>query len=218
MSTLTLEELLQLFEAAKGGRMYALFVLLGTSGMRLGEALGLRWEDVDLDGGRLFVKRALQRQTGKGLVFVEPKTARSRRTIHLTAIAVQALRQHQDYTGLMRAVARERWRESGHVFTSTVGAGMESGVVNDNLNRLLAKAGLPKIRVHDLRHTVATILLQGGAHPKLVQDLLGHSTVTLTLDTYSHVTPAMHLEVTRRLDDAMNASRLRTAQLPAAAE
>jgi site-specific recombinase XerD len=131
---------------------------------------------------------------------------------------VQALRQHQGYTELMRAVARERWRESGLVFTSTVGGGMESGVVNDNLNRLVAKAGLPKIRVHDLRHTVATILLQGGAHPKLVQDLLGHSTVTLTLDTYSHVTPAMHLEVTRRLDDAMNASRLRTAQLPAAAE
>jgi integrase len=218
MSTLTLEELLQLFEAARGGRMYALFVLLGTSGMRLGEALGLKWEDVDLDGGRLFVRRALQRQTGEGLVFVEPKTARSRRTVHLTDMAVQALRQHQDYTELMRAVARERWRESGLVFTSTVGGGMESGVVNDNLNRLLAKASLPKIRVHDLRHTVATILLQGGAHPKLVQDLLGHSTVTLTLDTYSHVTPAMHLEVTRRLDDAMNASRLRTAQLPAAAE
>jgi integrase len=215
MSTLTLEQLLQLFEAARGGRMYALFVVLGTSGMRLGEALGLKWDDIDLDGGRLFVRRALQRQTGLGLVFVEPKTARSRRTIHLTAVAVQALRQHQDYTKLMRAVARDRWRESGLVFTSTVGDGMEAGVVNDNLNRLLAKAGLPKIRVHDLRHTVATILLQGGAHPKLVQDLLGHSTVTLTLDTYSHVTPAMHLEATQRLDAAMNAGLRRLAELPA---
>jgi integrase len=88
---------------------------------------------------------------------------------------------------------------------------MEAGVVNDNLRRFLAKAGLPHIRVHDLRHTVATILLQGGAHPKLVQDLLGHSTVTLTLDTYSHVMPALHLEATRRLDEVM---RSRTGQLP----
>ena len=107
----------------------------------------------------------------------------------------------------MQAVARDRWRESGLVFTSTVGGPMEAGVVNDNLNRLLAQAGLPRIRVHDLRHTVATILLQGGAHPKLVQDLLGHSTITLTLDTYKHVTPAMHQEVTRRLDEALMSVR-----------
>ena len=218
MSTLTLEELLRLFETARGGRMYALFVLLGTSGMRVGEALGLKWEDVDLEGARLHVRRALQRQTGAGLVFVEPKTARSRRTVHLTAVAVQALRQHHGYTELMRAVAGDQWRESGLVFTSTVGGGMEAGVVNDNLKRLLVKAGLPKIRVHDLRHTVATILLQGGAHPKLVQDLLGHSTVTLTLDTYSHVTPALHLEATQRLDAAMGASLNRLTGLPAPAK
>jgi integrase len=218
MSTLTLDELLRLFEAARGTRMYAMFVLLGTSGMRLGEALGLKWEDIDLAGRRLVVRRALQRQTGNGLMFVEPKTSRSRRTIHLTAIAVEALIEHKDHTELLKQAARDRWRESGLVFTSTVGDGMEAGVVNDNLRRLLAKAGLPHIRVHDLRHTVATILLQGGAHPKLVQDLLGHSTVTLTLDTYSHVTPALHLEATRRLDEVMNARRADVARLPATAE
>jgi site-specific recombinase XerD len=218
MSTLTLEELLRLFEAARGGRMYGMFVLLGTTGMRVGEALGLKWDDVDLAGHRLVVRRAQQRHKGRGLVFVEPKTSRSRRTVHLTALAVEALEQHRTYTDLLRAAARDRWRESGLVFTSTVGDGMEAGVVNDNLNRLLAKAELPRIRVHDLRHTVATILLQGGAHPKLVQELLGHSTITLTLDTYSHVTPAMHQDLTRRLDDAMAAATtLRPAQLPGGA-
>lgn len=216
MSTLTLDELLRLFEAAKGGRMYGMFVLLGTSGMRVGEALGLKWDDIDLVGHRLVIRRAQQRHTGRGLVMVEPKTARSRRTVHLTALAVEALEQHREYTKLLKAAAGDRWRESGLVFTSTVGDGMEAGVVNDNLNRLLAKAGLPRIRVHDLRHTVATILLQGGAHPKLVQELLGHSTITLTLDTYSHVTPAMHQDLTRRLDDALAAAeRFRPAQLSA---
>lgn len=218
MSTLSLDELMRLFEAARGTRMYAVFVLLGTTGMRLGELLGLKWEDVDLAGRRLVVRRALQRQSGKGLLFVEPKTSRSRRTIHLTALAVEALGEHQSHTDLLRQVARDRWRESGLVFTSTVGDGMEAGVVNDNLRRLLAKARLPHIRVHDLRHTVATILLQGGAHPKLVQDLLGHSTVTLTLDTYSHVTPALHLEATRRLEDVMDARRREMARLPATVE
>jgi|SRR5579859_1362980 len=214
MSTLTLDELLRLFAAAKGGRMYGMFVLLGTTGMRVGEALGLKWEDIDLEGRRLVIRRAQQRHRGRGLVFVEPKTSRSRRTVHLTALAIEALKEHREYTKLLRAAARERWRGSGLVFTSTVGDGMEAGVVNDNLNRLLAKAGLPRIRVHDLRHTVATILLQGGAHPKLVQELLGHSTITLTLDTYSHVTPAMHQEVARRLDEAMSSPERQLAQLP----
>lgn len=214
MSTLTLDELLRLFGAARGGRMYGMFVLLGTTGMRVGEALGLKWDDVDLVGRRLVIRRAQQRHTGRGLVMVEPKTARSRRTVHLTELAVEALEEHREYTKLLRAAARDRWRESGLVFTSTVGDGMEAGVVNDNLNRLIAKAELPRIRVHDLRHTVATILLQGGAHPKLVQELLGHSTITLTLDTYSHVTPAMHQELARRLEEAMSSALARAPQLP----
>ena len=217
MATLTLDELMRLFEAAQGTRMYALFVLLGTTGMRVGEALGLKWEDVDLAGRRLVVRRALQRVGGHGLKFVEPKTSRSRRTVHLTELAVEALVTHRQHTDLLRQMARDRWRESGLVFTSTVGDGMEAGVVNDNLRRLLRKTGLPYIRVHDLRHTVATILLQGGAHPKLVQDLLGHSTVTLTLDTYSHVTPALHQEATRRLDEAITIARPRR-QIPSGVE
>jgi|SRR5919109_2462179 integrase len=218
MSTLEIDELMRLFEAARGTRMYALFVVLGTTGMRLGEVLGLKWDDIDLPGRRLVVRRALQRLAGRGMRFVEPKTSRSRRTVHLTGLAVEALVEHKERTDLLREVARDRWRESGLVFTSTVGDGMEAGVVNDNLRRLLAKAGLPHIRVHDLRHTVATILLQGGAHPKLVQDLLGHSTVTLTLDTYSHVTPALHQEATRRFDEAMKAGRADVARLPATVE
>ena len=113
-------------------------------------------------------------------------------------------------TGERRTPARERARFHQHG-----GAGMEAGVVNDNVSRLLNKADLPHLTDHDLRPTVATILLQRGAHPKLVQDLLGRSTVTLTLDTYSHVAPALHLEATRRLDEVMSARKGDAARLPA---
>lgn len=199
MRTLTVDQLLQLFEHTRGHRLHALWVLLATSGLRLGEALGLTWEDVDFDNGRLVVRRALRRQRGAGLVLAEPKTAKSRRTVHLASAATEALREHRRQQAQLE-LASERWLESGLIFTSLNGGPMESGVANDVLNRALIKLGLPRIRIHDLRHTAATLLLESGAHPKVVQELLGHSTITLTLDTYSHVTPALHHDAATRMD------------------
>ncbi len=182
-----------------GSRWHVLWVLLGTTGMRLGEALGLKWDDVDLAEGRLVIQRTLQRHPGRGLVFAPPKTEKSRRTIHLSDAARQSLLRHRQSEEDRRCQAKD-WIESGLVFTNMRGGPVESGEINRALTRALQPAGLPHIRVHDLRHTVASILLEAAVHPKIVQDLLGHSTIRLTLDTYSHLTPALHRQAARTMD------------------
>ena len=188
MQALSKAQLEVLFETSRETRWYPLWVLLGTTGLRIGEALGLRWSDVDLIAGRLQVQRALQRQRGRGLVFVEPKSVTSRRCVELPQLAIAALRLH-------------RLRVDGElVFPNRHGEPMEPGTVSDALKVALDRARLPRIRVHDLRHTTATVLLEAGVHPKLVQHLLGHSTVALTLNTYSHVTPGLSAEAARTMD------------------
>lgn len=173
MTALSTAQLSRLLASARDSRWYPVWVLLGTAGLRIGEALGLRWSDVDLDQGCLQIRRALQRQRGRGLVFVEPKTRRSRRLVCLSGLAVEALREH-------------RGRSSDElVFVNRDSQPQESSSVTSALRVALDRAGLPQIRVHDLRHTTATVLLEAGTHPKMVQELLGHSTVALTLNTYS---------------------------------
>lgn len=198
MTALSAEELMRLLDHAREHRLRPLLVVLGTAGLRIGEALGLRWQDVDLVAGRLVVRQALQRRRGVGLVFVEPKTPRSRRTVHLTSLAVDALAEQARLQARRNETAPTAAR-SGLVFTNLSGGPIEPGTVNANLSRLLADAGLPRIRVHDLRHTTATTLLEAGVHPKVVQDLLGHSTIAITLDTYSHVAPTLHIQAVGEL-------------------
>src|SRR5712691_4813854 len=202
MATLTSKQLQQLFESTRGQSLHAVWVLLATTGLREGEALGLRWSDVDLTRGTLVVQRALQRHGSAGLVMVDPKTARSRRTIHLSRVALEALAQHRARQREMRLLAGVAWRTDfgDLVFCARTGGPMGSSWLNVVFKRELVRAGLPLIRVHDLRHTAATLLLTRGVHPKVVQDMLGHSTVTLTLDTYSHVTPALHKEAADHMD------------------
>jgi integrase len=185
-----------LFESTVTDQYHALWVLLGTAGLRLGEALGLHWSDIDWQHRTLTIRRALQRQTGRGLVFVEPKSKGSRRTIELLDIAVDALQAHRDRQRIERANPERfgLYEDRGIVFASPTGAPIEQGGVWKHWKRALEKAGLPPIRRHDLRHTAATLRLQTGANVKVVQELLGHSSVTLTLDTHSHVTPGMQRE------------------------
>ena len=188
MTALSADQLIVLLAATRNDRLHVLWVLLATAGLRVGEALGLKWEDVDLDARRLAVKRALQHRRCLGLVFVEPKTPRSRRAVPLTTIAVEALRVHRD-----RQMGRPMpWEDWGLVFTNLSGRPMQPNAANSELRRALNGASLPQIRVHDLRHTTASVLLETGTHPKVVQDLLGHKTIVTTLDTYSHVLPALH--------------------------
>ena len=199
MTALSADHLLRLLDHTRGHRLYPLWVVLGTTGLRLGEALGLSWDDVNIGSGRVVVRRGLQRQRRAGKVFVPLKTARSYRTVVLTRRAVEALRDQRQLHDELR-VTEEGWNDQGLVFPDTVGGPMEPGHPGSVLRRVLREAGLPPIRVHDLRHTAATIMLVEGVHPKVVQDMLGHSTITTTLDTYSHVMPTLHDAAVRKLD------------------
>lgn len=202
MATLSAEELQSFFESVEPEPLRPLWILLATTGLREGEALGLMWDDVDLANATLIVRRALQRQTGAGQVIVDPKTSRSRRTIHLSQLAVEALSAHKAYQRKLRLAAGQTWhtRWGDLVFSSRTGHALDSGWLNVAFRRQLEDAGVRRVRIHDLRHTAATLLLTRGVHPKVVQDMLGHSTVTLTLDTYSHVTPALHKEAADHMD------------------
>ncbi len=191
--------------ATREHRMHALYVLALTTGMRQGELLGLKWADIDLNTGTLAVRRALQWQRGNGLVFTEPKTARSRRKIHLSQTALAALRAHKDRQSFDRHAAGSAWAEHGLVFCNATGEPLSPTNETKRFQRAVPAAALPAIRFHDLRHTAATILLAKCVHVKLVSEMLGHSTIVLTLDTYSHVIPAMHGDAAVTMDAVFTA-------------
>jgi integrase len=201
MHPLSQDEARKLIEAAHGDKLEALYVLAVHTGMRQGELLALKWEDVDLNEGVIHVRRTLVRSGGR-IALGEPKTKKSRRPVHLTGAAMEALKAHLEQQ--LEDIERlgDLYRDHGLVFTSGVGT-----LINPtNLRRrsfepLLQRGGLPRIRFHDLRHTCATLLLSRNAHPRLVQDLLGHATVAITLDTYSHIIPGMGNLTARTMED-----------------
>jgi integrase len=194
------DQLRHLIQGTQGERLHPLWVLLATTGLRLGEALGLKWDDLDPKSGRLTVQRALQRQRGAGLVFTEPKTGKSRRTVHLAPSTIRTLIEHRQRQIEERLSKGPAWWDFNLIFCTEEGRPFESGQVSWRFHKALTRIGLPQMRLHDLRHTAATQLLTRGVHPKVVQELLGHSTITLTLDTYSHVSPALHAQVAQQME------------------
>ncbi|HHW17738.1 MAG TPA: site-specific integrase [Firmicutes bacterium] len=203
---LSQDEAVRFLEAASEDRLYALYVLAITCGLRFGELLGLCWKDVDLERGTLTVSHQLQTVDGKATLQV-PKTAKSRRTIILPAVAIAALKKHRGRQLEERLKLGEAWQDWDLVFYSEIGTPLnESNVRNRSFYPLLEKAGLPRIRFHDLRHTCATLLLAQGVHPKFVQEQLGHSQISVTLDTYSHVTPSMMKDVAAKMDAILSAA------------
>lgn len=190
--TLTDEQARLLLTTAKGDRLEALYVLALTTGMRFGELAGLQWADVDLAAGCLSIRHALQEVGGK-MKLAEPKTAKSRRKIELSPLAVKALWEHR------KNMLAKGWA------TDTVFRNSDGGFIRRShfhaycYKPLLEKAGLPDMRFHDLRHTAATLMLSGGEHPKVVQEMLGHSNISMTMDTYSHVLPTMQRAAVDRL-------------------
>jgi integrase len=205
MKVLTQDQVAHLLDATTTHPASALYVLAVTTGMRQGELLGLRWSDVDLDGARLTIRRSLQRQREAGLVFIEPKTSRSRRPIVLSQRAVTALRDHRKRQVQTRLAAGPRWQDQDLVFSVGDGGPLDPSYQTAIFKEALRTAGLPPIRFHDLRHTAATLLLTKGVHPKVVSEMLGHATITLTLDTYSHLVPAMHGQAAAAMDDLLSA-------------
>ena len=198
--TLSAAQTRTFLEAAQGDRFESLYVLALTTGMRLGELLGLRWQDVDLAAPMLQVRHTLLRLRD-GLQLTEPKTARSRRRVSLGVSAVDALRHHRARQAAARLRLGQVWEDHDLVFANEIGKPVEAGnLLRRSFWPLLAKAELPRIRFHDLRHTAATLHLQQGVHPKVVSELLGHSSIGLTLDTYSHVLPDMQQQAVAAMD------------------
>jgi integrase len=199
IAPLTPDQARQLIDAAADDRYQALYVAAIATGLRQGELLGLRWEDVDLDARRLNVRHSLARVNGK-LVLLEPKTTRSRRMVVLPEIAVTALRAHRTRQRMERLVAGRRWVESGHVFATTLGTSIEAAAVTRAFHRALDRAGLPRSRFHDLRHAAATFLLAHGFTLEDVKNLLGHSSIVLTSNTYGHVLEQRQHQVAQGMD------------------
>jgi integrase len=168
-------------------------------GLRPGEALGLHWRDVDLEAAQLAVRVALHRVEGQ-LQVDELKTDRSRRVIPLPDIAVAAIRAHRARQLEERLVAGELWQERGLVFTNATGRPMAEEVVARAFKRALARAGLPDMRFYDLRHTCASLLLAQSVQMRVVMEILGHSQIAMTMNTYSHVTAQLERDAAKSLD------------------
>jgi integrase len=195
----------RLIEHTREDRLGPLFAVAIYTGLRQGELLGLRWPDLDLEAGALAVRQAVQKVDG-AWQFVEPKSERSRRTLPLPPQAVAALREQKARVREARAVAGSRWVEWGLVFPSTLGTPLDASNVTHRLQAALLDAGLPRQRFHDLRHCCATLLLSQGVPARVVQEVLGHSQVSLTLGTYSHVMPTMLQEAATAMNRALGGS------------
>jgi len=206
MRPLSADEARRLLDAAKGDRLEALYVLAVHTGMRRGELLGLKWSDVDLENARLSIRRTLTRtDNGKRVALGDPKTKKSRRTIPLTPQAVEALRRHLERQLGEIEIPKHLYEDQGLVFTTETGTPINpSNLRQRSFAPLLKRASLPHIRFHDLRHTCATLLLSKAVHPKFVQELLGHATIAITLDTYSHVMLGMGDQTARAMEDALS--------------
>ena len=200
----TPEDARAFLEGVRGDRLEALYSVAIALGVSQGEALGLPWSDVDLDAGILTVRHTLQRLDGKLRLVEETKRHRRRRSIRLPQVSVAALWAHQVRQEQEHILAGDRWQETGFVFTTTIGTPLDGPTVTHRFQRILKAAGLRLLRFHDLRHTCATLLLAQGVHPRLVMEILGHSQISVTLNTYSHVIPAMQREVAGKMDEILH--------------
>jgi len=195
---LTAAQTATLLSAAESDPLHALWVLLLFTGVRIGEALALQWSDID--GERLTIRRTLVRNSDYSLGFNEPKTAKSRRTVTLPGIGVSALQQHR--TKQLRDILAtgSNYQRQDLIFPNSMGAPLFHERVRRRWRKLLHKAGLPQIRLYDTRHTHASLLLAAGVNPKVVSERLGHSSIVLTLNTYTHVIPELDQQAATTLE------------------
>jgi integrase len=203
MRALTKAEVARLLQATADDQFGPLFALAIGSGLRLGEIVGLSWDDIDLDDRRLTVRRTMARAYGGGYDFAEPKTKRSRRTVMLPALAVDALKRQKARQAATRLAAGTAWQDTRNlVFTDVVGRSVQPGHVSKSFRAVADRLGLP-VRLHDLRHTAATLMLAAGVPLKVVSETLGHASIVVTADVYAHVTPDLKREAADAMDRAL---------------
>ncbi len=200
---LTADEARQLLTTAQGHRLHALFELALHTGLRKGELLGLRWEDLDLDAGTAAIRRTLQRTAAGGLTTLPTKTRASKRRIALPARCVHSLKLHREQQQREREAADTSWQPSEHVFTTTRGGPIDPTNLSRAFNTLLRKAGLRRIRFHDLRHSTATLLLEQGVELVVIKELLGHAHIGVTATVYAHVRLRLQRDAIDTLDAAL---------------
>lgn len=198
MSIWSAEQLRAFLASVEKQRLHPCYLLASMTGMRRGEILGLRWQDVDLESGRLQVRQTLTSVDYK-IVIGRPKTARSNRSIALDPATVQVLRTHRKGQLEERLQWGTAYEDSELVFCRENGTPTHPQSLSQAFERDAKAAGLPLIRFHDLRHSYATVALSAGVHPKVVSERLGHSSIAVTLDTYSHVIPALEEEAATRI-------------------
>lgn len=201
---MTIEDAKRLLDVLTGERLEAFYVLALMTGLRRGELLGLRWEDIDLESRQLHVRQALQR-VGGGLQLVEPKTQSSLRTVVLPRLAVRYLREHRKRQNTERLTLGEAWQDNGLVFASSIGTPIEPRNINRRWDDLRMKAGLDWLRLHDLRHGCATFLLAAGIPARAIMEVLGHSEIGVTMNTYAHVLPQLREEAADAIDELFGA-------------
>jgi integrase len=200
VTPLSPDEAIGLLKAAEEDRLAALYSVALAIGLRQGEALALRWADIDLDRGTVIVTATLQRIDGI-FQLLEPKTKRSRRTIRLPEIARAALVKHRALQDYEKRFAGDLWKEWGLVFTTLVGTPIDQSNLHRHFAALKIRAGIPpKFRFHDLRHTCASLLIAQGVHPRQIMEILGHSQIALTMNTYGHLFATMQEETAVKMN------------------
>jgi integrase len=195
MQPLSMEQAHTLLEAAREHRLETLLILVLATGLRHGELRGLRWQDIHFEEQYLSIRRTAGYVPGHGYVEREPKTAKGKRKIILPDFVIEQLKKHRLQQAEVKRKAVDKWQEKDLVFCTRNGGFIHHGDTMRVFRNLLEKSKLPlETRMHDLRHSAATIFLSMGIHPKIVQELLGHSNISMTMDTYSHVLPSMQQE------------------------
>ncbi|AGB42060.1 site-specific recombinase XerD [Halobacteroides halobius DSM 5150] len=203
IKALTHDQTKRLLNVAKDWIHDIIYIALYT-GMRRSEVLALRWQDIDFKEQKLQVKQAVTNPVGKGLIFRKPKTDSSIRPIDVDEDIIEILKRRKKEQQENQLKFGDKYNnEYNLVFCKPTGEPMRPQTVTRNFNRVAKKAELSQFRLHDLRHTHATLMLQAGVHPKIVQERLGHSTISQTLDTYSHVIPSMQKEAVQKLKNSL---------------
>jgi len=208
MQTWDESEVSQFLAVARDSHYYVLFYTALFTGMRRSELLALRWQDVDFIYSQIYVNRSLHHLKDGSYVFTQPKSAKSRRTIALPPSAILTLKEHRDNAAMDRAMLEVPLTDNDLVFSTIEGKPLRPNTITLAWQTTAAKAGVKVIRLHDARHTHASLMLKQGIHPKIVQERLGHATIAVTLDTYSHVAPGLQEAAAMRFDEALQKTRV----------